>query len=145
MDVISDKLSKANGVPNVPKFDKEFRILTTIKSLQVNMVFSPLPDAYEGGRWKVINDTGIKTVPQNGTIEKKSDVNENEGIFSLEITNDHLEKASEFYIVADIFYCKSDSCLKRTRRIKVICCNDGNSGELDNALTLSWKDMSWEK
>lgn len=147
MDVIYDELKKANGVPNVPKFDKEFRIstMTEVKSLHVNVIISPLPDAYEGGHWKVLCNTGIKVNPQNGTIEKKSDSNENEGIFSIEVTNEYPENPSEFYIVTDILFCKSDSCLKRTRRIKVVCCDDGVSGESGNGLTLSWKNLSWEK
>lgn len=126
------------GSVNTMKFDKEFCVSASPDGFKLNLLLYPLPDLYEGGQWKVMPDPNINATPKSGNIQNQS--NGNEGIISLMIARNHSEEAFVFYIIVDVFFCSANSCLKRTRKIKVSCTSVRDAVEN----TVSWKDMTWE-
>lgn len=122
------------------KFDKLFQvpIAEEVTSVKLNFVFAPLPNAYEGGQWKAVKEQYVNFVVDRGDIDRKD---ANEGHFSLIIQD--LCVVTEFYVVADVFFCGPSSCVKRTRKVKVICRKEFNTPK-EVEKTLQWDSMVWD-
>lgn len=105
----------------------------------IRFILSPLPPAYEGGHWKVTQNPLINVLPLKGEIDK-NDVNE--GVFSTTLNPGSSENSVVFYVVADVFFCRVDSCLKRTRKMKIVC--NRNPSEQNSGVIVCWDGLTWD-
>lgn len=115
----------------------EVRIPSRKSSNEIKFKISPLPDTYEGGQWKIISDSSATFHNTRGEVNLIED--KNVGEFTFMVENMQSESAS-FTLLLDIFFCGPNSCLKRTRKIKITCV-EGANDIVQFPLTLEWNDI----
>lgn len=139
MEFMFPKVTLNNSV--LGDFDKEFGIQRGDKNgpLTLNFFLSPLPNAYEGGQWKVVAAEASQPIlTQKGSLE----VNETkQGIFSLTISEP--QTIAEFLVVIDVFFCGESSCLKRTRKLKINFKEGTNETLQKSERSIVWDELVW--
>ncbi|ODN03784.1 NHL repeat-containing protein 2 [Orchesella cincta] len=138
MEFMVPNVTLNNSLPG--SVDKQFEIHTGGKSvpLLLNFCLSPLPDAYEGGQWKVVSEDSLPIPIKKGTLEVKE---MKKGIFSINVLDPH--KIMDFIVIVDVFFCDESSCLKRTRKLKISFKNGTNETLQKSEHLISWDQITW--